>query len=300
VHGGVFLKGDVMKSFLRGALGAIVALTIVLGAYYLWQKRQGPQRQTPVEPPVAAASEPPAAQAPKRPAIENPIEQVAAAASVPAAAASAAALPPPESQDSYVANALVDLLGSREAQTFLSLDGFVRHLVTTVDNLPRKQAAVRLWPVQPAPGRMVTEVRDDGSYISSGNAARYEPFVSFVESVNTAKAVALYVRLYPLFQKAYQDLGYPDGYFNDRLIAVIDHLLQTPDLPRLPKVTLPEVKGPIPPPRPWVMYEFEDLALDELSAGQKILLRMGPAHTKRLKAKLADLRKRVARSGVRQ
>lgn len=28
-----------------------------------------------------------------------------------------------------------------------------------------------------------------------------------------------YVRLYPLFQKAYVELGYPNGYFNDRLIG---------------------------------------------------------------------------------
>jgi hypothetical protein len=286
-----------MTSFLRWVIGVAVALAIVLGVYYGFMQRKLPQRQVPV-PPQAAVSEPApvAPQVPVKPVIENPIEQAAAA---PASAAPEP-LPPPESADSYVANALVDLLGNREAQSFLSLDGFVRHVVATVDNLPRKHAAVRLWPVQQAPGRMVTEVRDDGTYVSAGNAARYEPFVSFVESINTARAVALYVRLYPMFQKAYQDLGYPDRYFNDRLIEVIDHLLQTPEPARLPKVTLPEVKGPIPPPRPWVMYEFEDYALDERSAGQKILLRMGTAHTKRLKAKLADLRKGIARAGVRK
>ena len=38
----------------------------------------------------------------------------------------------------------------------------------------------------------------------------------------------MYKQYYPLFQQAYVDLGYPEGYFNDRLVEVIDHLLATP------------------------------------------------------------------------
>jgi hypothetical protein len=37
-----------------------------------------------------------------------------------------------------------------------------------------------------------------------------------LQGVDSAKLVAMYVRLYPLFQQACVDLGYPDGYFNDR------------------------------------------------------------------------------------
>ena len=44
-----------------------------------------------------------------------------------------------------------------------------------------------------------------------------------------ARAVALYARLYPLFQQAYEELGYPGRYFNDRLVEVIDDLLATPE-----------------------------------------------------------------------
>ena len=51
-----------------------------------------------------------------------------------------------------------------------------------------------------------------------------------MESVDTGRLAALYVRFYPLFQQAYRDLGYPNGYFNDRLVEVIDHLLVTPEI----------------------------------------------------------------------
>jgi hypothetical protein len=43
------------------------------------------------------------------------------------------------------------------------------------------------------------------------------------------------------------------------------------------------------------IYQFEDPTLEARSAGQKILLRMGGAEARRLKAKLSDLRSQVAR-----
>ena len=74
-------------------------------------------------------------------------------------------------------------------------------------------------------------------------------------------------------------LGYPSGYFNDRLVAVIDHLLDTP-----------EVKGPIKLVVPHVLYEFADPALQERSAGQRAMLRIGPENAARLKAKMREVR----------
>jgi hypothetical protein len=47
------------------------------------------------------------------------------------------------------------------------------------------------------------------------------------------------------------------------------------------------------PERPWVLYEFDDPALQALSAGQKMLLRMGPVNERRMKTKLAEIRRLV-------
>jgi hypothetical protein len=96
-----------------------------------------------------------------------------------------------------------------------------------------------------------------------------------------------YVRLYPLFQQAYVELGYPNGYFNDRLIGVIDHLLAAP-----------EPKAPVYLAQPRVVFEFADPQLESLSAGQKILVRMGADNEMRIKAKLRELRKLLASGEV--
>ncbi len=56
------------------------------------------------------------------------------------------------------------------------------------------------------------------------------------------------------------------GSVNDRLIEVIDNLLATPD-----------VEGPVYLTKPEAVYLFEDPELEALTAGQKVLLRMGSA-----------------------
>jgi hypothetical protein len=81
------------------------------------------------------------------------------------------------------------------------------------------------------------------------------------------------------------DLGYPNGYFNDRLVEVIDNLLAAPD-----------VKGPVKLVVPHVLYEYADPDLQQRSAGQKLLIRMGPANAAKVKAKLREIRAKVARA----
>ena len=126
--------------------------------------------------------------------------------------------------------------------------------------------------------------------IAPDNAKRYEAFVRFVESVDMARAAALYRWMYPLFQRSYEELGYPGKYFNDRLVKVIDHLLAARPPTQPVQVTLLEIKGPVASQRPWVHYRFSDPALEQASAGQKLLMRMGPDHQVRLQAKLAEFR----------
>jgi hypothetical protein len=172
---------------------------------------------------------------------------------------------------------------------FFDLEDIVRRIVATVDNLPRESYATRLNPVKPIPGPFVASGRDATLVIAPANEKRYAEFVRLAESVDPARAVALYLRFYPLFQQAYVDLGYPQGYFNDRLVAVIDHLLAAP-----------EVSGPVRLATPHVLYEYVDAELQERSAGQKALIRMGPANAARLKARLRELRAEIVKQSAKR
>lgn len=263
----------------------LVALLAVAAGRWWWQQHHVAE-PAPTATAVPSAALPPAAPAPE-PATGplNPVD---------ALAAPDAALPVLADADAYVTKALAGLLDARQVANFLQLDGLVRRVVATVDNLPRDQAPARIWPLQPTPGRFAVQGTGAASSIALGNAERYSALVQWVEGVDLQRAAALYARLYPLFQQAYEELGYPGRYFNDRLVAVIEHLLQTPEPDGPVRVQLTEVKGEVSSARPWVRYEFADPQLQRLSSGQKIMVRVGLVNERRLKTKLRELRTLVA------
>jgi len=250
-------------------------------AGYLWRQQHLAAPEAPPAPAVATAPTvvPPAASSASEPGIQYPIE---------APADNQQAATPLDME-----SALADLFGRKTVLSMFQTQDFARRFVATVDNLGRPHAPVAVWPVNPTAGRLVVEKKGDGEVIGADNGLRYTPFVLLVETVDLRKAVATYARLYPLFQQAYEDIGFPKRYFNDRLVAVIDQLLATPDMNEPLKIRLPQINGPLQPERPWVLYEFEDPALQSLSAGQKILLRMGPVNERRMKVKLMELRRLV-------
>ena len=177
-------------------------LLLVIGGGYLALQERAPAV-------IAAPPPPPAAE----PAVRYPLDGLAEA--------NRAALPTADKLDAYVTAALINLLGQKSVLSMLQTDAFARRVVATVDNLAREHVASRLWPVNPTPGRFSVNIQGGSQVLDSANALRYLPFVQMVESVDLARAVALYARLYPLFQRAYEDLGYPGRYFNDRLVSAL-------------------------------------------------------------------------------
>lgn len=238
-----------------------------------------PQINLRLPPPVAGqpsapAASAPAASAPAEPQIRYPVERQPDDTPLPAL----------DKSDPALKNALQELVSRKGLFELLQPQEFVRHVVATVDNIPRKKIAQRLMPNKPAAGKFAVAGKSDSLTIDPGNAARYAPFLRLAAAVDTEKAVALYIRFYPLFQQAYRELGYPKGYFNDRLIEAIDHLLATP-----------EVKGSIRLVRPNVLYQYENPELESLSAGQKALIRTGSENAAVIKAKLRELRSELLR-----
>lgn len=249
---------------------AVGALAAVGAGVYFWRPQEPPAPPPQVQAPAPAVE--------AAPAIEFPLPAVAPDPPLPALAAS----------DPLLVAALVELAGAG-VRELLQLPGLVQRIVVTVDNLPRNRIAPEQWPLRPAPGRLRVAGGAQAPVIDPANAKRYAAYVALLERVDSERLVALYVRTYPLFQQAYVDLGYPHGYFNDRLLYVLDHLLATP-----------QPAGPLRLAQPGVLYEFADPALQAQSIGRKALLRIGPENAARVKAKLAELRAEIVRHSARR
>ena len=261
---------------------------LVIGALY-WRGLQQPLSDglqtlelpappTPIAPPREAdePSTPP-------PAVVNPVEQSAAAEALagdapPADPAEADQPPPPFEQ------ALEALLGAPAFSALVVSDDLVNRIVVAVDNLPNEKLPVRLWPLRKVGGQPEVLETAGRTVLAANNVSRYTAHVQALMALDMRQLAALYVREYPRFQAAYRALGYSEGYFNDRLVDVIDHLLVTPDLAVPPTLV-----------RPKALYLYADEDLESRSLGQKVLLRIGPANAGVVKSKLRELRRLIIR-----
>ncbi len=263
-------------------LGIAVAIGIAGIATILWLNFRGEADSPIVVEPATVSPDAPA----ERRGPEYPVPVPEPASDGSAAETSERALiplPPLEDSDAYFRLELVDLFGDAFGE-LLAEAAVIEKVVASADNLPREQVSERLRPLSAPPGDFAAVALPDeaGYRLDPANFARYEPFVDMLERADVDDIIDTYRRFYPLLQEAYVGLGYPDGYFNDRVVVVIDHLLATP-----------VVKGEIQLTRPNVLYEFADPELESLSSGQKLLVRAGPQNAERVKVLLRRIRARL-------
>ncbi len=256
----------------------LLAIMLAAALTYYWLEINRP---SPVpEPATAPALVEPLVDEPRSPLhpfprIESPVGPGGELVSLPAL----------DQSDEYLKLALADVLGSQSLVKMLAETDLITRMVATIDNLPRDHVAERIRPIAGLAGPFDVEASEDNIEftISPDSYRRYDLLVDMVTNADLNELTEVYGRFYPLFQKAYVELGYPNAYFNDRLVAVIDHLL-----------TAPVVQNPISLVRPHVLYEFANMDLESLSSGQKLLIRMGNEHANRIKATLRELRLLIA------
>jgi hypothetical protein len=244
---------------------AVVILGGALAAYYYWEQAQPEPKAVEVTalPPPIAPPKPVLRQVVKVPEAQSPLPQLG-------------------ESDSFMLEALASLIGKESVVKIFRVEQIIHNIVVTIDNLPNQSLPVNTMPVTPVPGNLVASVADGEMSISPKNAARYTPYVHLAGVVNTEKLVALYLRLYPLFQKSYEELGYPNKYFNDRVIEVIDNLLAAPD-----------IKEPVKLVQPKIVYVYADPDLEGRSIGQRTLMRIGSDNEAKVKTKLQEIRQEL-------
>jgi Protein of unknown function (DUF3014) len=254
------------KRNVMTAIGSVVLLAVAAGGYFYWQYSQ----PRPVSVPVMPAPPPPPAPPPQ------PVQQVIEAPPAPPR------LPRLSESDSFMLDTIAGLVNNRTLMKLFNTERIIHNIVATIDNLPRKRAPYSVMPLKRVHGLFITEGQEDNLAISAKNAMRYRAYARVAEVIDAKKLVEVYVRLYPLFQQAYEELGYPKKYFNDRLVFVIDHLLAAP-----------EPAEPIRLVQPRVLYQFADPDLESRSAGQKILMRIGSKNEATVKAKLREIKQEL-------
>jgi hypothetical protein len=268
-------------------LTAVVLILLGLAAWYFLGSREPAVEEAP--PPVLAVQEEAPAPAPE-PVVE-PVAEEEAPAEEPVV--EEPPLPDLAGSDPVALEALTDMVGSEPVDEFVAQEAVISKFVASVDALGGRQVPAVIQAVQGPGGEfqataderpesvILDEVGDPipQFVVDPANYQRYTPYVEMLEAVDARQAAAVFQRNQPLFDEAFAQLGYAEGDFEQRLRAIIDELLATPDVPESVRLIKPEA-----------YYLFADEDLESLSAGQKILIRMGPDNAARVKAKLVEIR----------
>ncbi len=254
-----------------------ILLLVIVGGVAAWYFSIQEPPQT--HPSVVAL--PPEVKAVPEPKAVYPVEQIE-----PVEEPVVEPLPPFEDSDSAMIEALAELVGPEFLDRHFVLQQVISRIVATIDSLDSRQVAPLVMPLQAVPGKFMV-AGGETLNIHPENDLRYAPYVRISAAVETQRLVDLYVRYYPLFQEAYESLGHGDVYFNDRLVEVIDHLMATPVIMGDPVLVKPEA-----------VYLFADEDLENLSAGQKLLIRIGSANAAVIKRKLQEIRDAITRQAL--
>jgi Protein of unknown function (DUF3014) len=249
---------------------AVVLVTAGVAAYFL---RQPVALLPQAVPPVAEEAPPPPVPqegVPAPPETPPPAEPD----TVPEAAAEPA-LPPLSESDPF-ARELARTLSQHPALAgWLATDGLIRRFVAAVDDVAEGESPrPQLGFLAPAERFRVIQ-RGGRVFLDPRSYARYDKVADVFASLDPQGCAEAYRRLQPLLEEAHRELGSTDRSFDAALRAAIARLLATPVM-----------EGDVELKERVISYDFAAPALEERSAAEKQLLRMGPRNVRRIQEQL--------------
>jgi hypothetical protein len=187
-------------------------------------------------------------------------------------------LPPLDATDTLVRTLVQRLSESPAIMAWLPTSGLIRNFVVVSANIAEgANPAKHLKVLKPASPIRIAE-RDGVTTVDPRSYERYTRIADAIVSIDPAAAAKLYATLKPRIEEAHRDLGVQNESFDRTLERAIVSLLETPIVDTPPRL---RPKG--------IGYGYADPQLEELTAAQKQLLRMGPRNVRVIKARLREI-----------
>src|SRR5579864_2411593 len=188
-------------------------------------------------------------------------------------------VPPLDQSDTFVRQMFEQISHHPTVLAWLATRNLIRTFTVSVLNIADGASpAPHLAALHPS-ARFTVVQRDGAAYIDPGTYDRYTVLADGVRSIDVQAAARVYATLKPRINEAYRDLGYPGQSFDGVLQRAIVALLDTPT-----------IDGPIRlRPKGGTGYRYDDERLEQLTAAQKQLLRMGPQNARLVKEALRSV-----------
>ena len=241
-------------------LVVIANIAAGLGIYYLFYGR-------PAKAPISV--EEPAAKQPAPQLAEKPVSEK----EVPVIS-----LPGLKDSDVWLRKKLKNLSPYPKLAEWLKVNDLIGRITAAVDNIAHGMSP-RAHLKFLTPNKSFTVVnKGEELYLNPQSYRRYDLVADAFASLDANGAVRIFHEVKPLFQEAFQELGYPNQDFQETLLQAIKELLGTPI-----------VKGDIVVVQSVTTYQMADENLEDLDDAQKDLLRMGPQNIRKVQNKLREM-----------
>lgn len=260
------------------ALVAVALVLLVVLALIFWPAEEPEPEPQPAEPTVMPEPEP-------RPESEPPAEP----APEPKPEPEPEPLPSLDESDDALVKELKESVEGEAPLDLLSESEVLRKWVRAINAAEDGDLVHEYRPlISPAPplkvakvGEARTEAEQEYRLLPE-NYERYDPYVELLTRMEPEQMARLYQRYRPLLEQAFSEQGTDKESFHQVLLNTIDLLLAAPEPPEDIRLE-----------RPKVFYEFRDPKLESLPAPQKLMVRMGPEHSRTVKRVLRQLRREL-------
>lgn len=184
-------------------------------------------------------------------------------------------VPQLDASDDFVRALIRQLSQKPEWAAWLASGDLVRSFVASVDKIAvGSSPAKELKPAAPQ-GKFQTLGAGRTLRVDPASYDRYNALANVVDAIEPDGAARAYRRLRPLMQQAFDELGYVNLSFDDRLARALGRLVDVP---------VPE--GDVMLRATSVTFQYADPDLESLSPAQKHMLRMGPHNMRLVQTKL--------------
>ena len=188
------------------------------------------------------------------------------------------ALPPLDEMDPVVRELVSKLSSNPVVAAWLTTDSLILNFVAVTSRIANGVTPVaELKSIGPVP-RFATRTSRDNTYIDRSSYRRYDRYAQAVSALDARGVAELYKTLNPRIKEGYARLTSGDDPFDPVLEKAIVDLLK-----------VPVVEGEVELYPHGTVWAFADPRLQEMSAAQKQLLRMGPQNVRTVQSKLREI-----------
>ncbi|WP_144212129.1 DUF3014 domain-containing protein [Shewanella donghaensis] len=271
-----------------GSTAGVIAITVAVllagAGYFYFTSNSEPEIEFPI--PVQLP-EP----VPEQPIEQEPIEEVIVKVIEPTVIEAPAEpevvvepLPALTESDDFVAQKTIDMADGMKIDSLILKKDIARQFVVFVDNMAQGEVIHKASPLKgPKDSFTVSEITNK-TYLNPDSYHRYDLYANMMSGMNEQQLISTYKELTPIFDEAFEELGYSDMSFDDRMQEAFKVILAAPI-----------IEDPIELSSISVNYQFVDPKLEALPNVQKFMVRMGPENSLKIKTAIRKLQQQMAK-----